>query len=100
MARDKEHRTFELLVAQSGAELFKMGRASGVISAESKLKNTSRSIAGLGDLLPLLDGDLPGLRILQSLHEVLASFAAWFGSKERNFIFGWSELTMSPVDGS
>ena len=99
MARDKEHRTFELLVAQTGAELFQDGQ--GLRRDGSKLKNTSRSIAGKSfssttSVISCRSSTVICLvfafcsRFTRSA--CLASFAAWFGSKERNFVFGWSEF--------
>jgi hypothetical protein len=94
---------------RAAPSFFKMGRASGVISAESKLKNTSRSIAGKSFSSTTSAISCRSSTVICRVFAFcsrftrsacLASFAAWFGSKERNFVFGWSELTMSPVDGS
>src|SRR5262249_8781785 len=93
----EEHRAFELFIAQRGAELLQDWQSLGVISAESKLKNTSRSIAGRSFssttwVISCRSSTVICLvfafckRFTRSVCSF--SLAAWLGSNERNFALG------------
>jgi hypothetical protein len=73
----EEHRAFELVVAERRPKRLedrqRLGRDLGGIEFEEHFEIDRRQIVlldHLGDLLPLLDGDLPCLLPLQALHKV------------------------------